>query len=226
MNNTVIAIDGPAGAGKSTVAKKIAEQLNFLYLDSGALFRAITYKVMKMGITIDDENSIIEIANNTKIEFIDNIVFLDGQDVNKEIRSNTINVNVSYVAKIPKVREIVVDIERSIASNRSVVVDGRDIGTTVFPDAFIKFYMIASVEERAKRRLKELNASSNNYAFEEIKNQIIERDNIDSNRSVSPLKKADDAILIVTDGKSIEQVVADMLYKISIKGEKNVIQNS
>lgn len=226
MNNTIIAIDGPAGAGKSTVAKKIANYLNFLYLDSGALFRAITYKVMKMGIAMDDEKNIIEIAKNAKIEFIDNIVFLDGQDVNNEIRSNAINVNVSYVAKIPKVREIVVDIERSIASDRNVVVDGRDIGTTVFPDAFIKFYMIASVEERAKRRLKDLNATSDKYTLEEIKNQIIKRDNIDSNRSVSPLKKADDAILIDTDGKSIEKVVDEMLHDIKLRGKMNVIQNS
>lgn len=226
MNNTIIAIDGPAGAGKSTVAKKIANYLNFLYLDSGALFRAITYKVMKMGIAMDDEKNIIEIAKNAKIEFIDNIVFLDGQDVNNEIRSNAINVNVSYVAKIPKVREIVVDIERSIASDRNVVVDGRDIGTTVFPDAFIKFYMIASVEERAKRRLKDLNATSDKYTLEEIKNQIIKRDNIDSNRSVSPLKKADDAILIDTDGKSIEKVVDEMLHDIKLRGKIDVIQNS
>lgn len=219
MNNIVIAIDGPAGAGKSTVAKIIAEQLNFLYLDSGALFRAITYKVMKMGITIDDEISIIQAAKSAIIEFLDDTVFLDGQDVNKEIRSNEINLNVSYIAKIPKVREIVVDIERSIACDRNVVVDGRDIGTTVFPDAFIKFYMIASVEERAKRRLIELNTSNKKYTLDEVKNQLIERDNIDSNRSVSPLKKADDAILIETDGKSIEQVVYEMLYEIKVKGE-------
>lgn len=219
MNNIVIAIDGPAGAGKSTVAKIIAEQLNFLYLDSGALFRAITYKVMKMGITIDDEISIIQAAKDAIIEFLDDTVFLDGQDVNKEIRSNEINLNVSYIAKIPKVREIVVDIERSIACDRNVVVDGRDIGTTVFPDAFIKFYMIASVEERAKRRLIELNTSNKKYTLDEVKNQLIERDNIDSNRSVSPLKKADDAILIETDGKSIEQVVYEMLYEIKVKGE-------
>lgn len=219
MNNIVIAIDGPAGAGKSTVAKIIAEQLNFLYLDSGALFRAITYKVMKMGITIDDEISIIQAAKSAIIEFLDDTVFLDGQDVNKEIRSNEINLNVSYIAKIPKVREIVVDIERSIACDRNVVVDGRDIGTTVFPDAFIKFYMIASVEERAKRRLMELNTSNKKYTLDEVKNQLIERDNIDSNRSVSPLKKADDAILIETDGKSIEQVVYEMLYEIKVKGE-------
>lgn len=219
MNNIVIAIDGPAGAGKSTVAKIIAEQLNFLYLDSGALFRAITYKVMKMGITIDDEISIIQAAKDAIIEFLDDTVFLDGQDVNKEIRSNEINLNVSYIAKIPKVREIVVDIERSIACDRNVVVDGRDIGTTVFPDSFIKFYMIASVEERAKRRLMELNTSNKKYTLDEVKNQLIERDNIDSNRSVSPLKKADDAILIETDGKSIEQVVYEMLYEIKVKGE-------
>lgn len=217
MNNIVIAIDGPAGAGKSTVAKIIAEQLNFLYLDSGALFRAITYKVMKMDIAIDDEISIIQAAKDAIIEFLDDTVFLDGQDVNKEIRSNEINLNVSYIAKIPKVREIVVDIERSIACDRNVVVDGRDIGTTVFPDAFIKFYMIASVEERAKRRLIELNTSNKKYTLDEVKNQLIERDNIDSNRSVSPLKKADDAILIETDGKSIEQVVYEMLYEIKVK---------
>lgn len=218
MNNIVIAIDGPAGAGKSTVAKKIAESLGYFYLDSGALFRAITYKVIEADIKIDDTHRIINAAMNSKLDFFENKVFLDGKDINDEIRNNLINSSVSYIAKIPEVREIIEQIQRNIASCRNVVVDGRDIGTIVFPNAFAKFYLTASIEERAKRRLKELKSSDKKYTLEEIKKQLVERDNIDSNRNVSPLKKADDAILIDTDGKSIEQVVSEILHEIRNKG--------
>lgn len=226
MNNKVIAIDGPAGVGKSTVAKKLAELLGFSYIDSGALFRAITYKAIRVGIDVNDFKNVIRVAKDSKIEFYDNKVFLDGQDINEEIRSNSINLSVSYVAKVPEVRKVIEDIQRNIALNRNVVVDGRDIGTTVFPNAFIKFYMIASVEERAKRRFNELVASDKKCAFEDIKNQIIERDTIDSNRIVSPLKKADDAILIDTNEKSIEQVVNEMLHEIKMRGNIDVVHNS
>ena len=169
MNNIVIAIDGPAGAGKSTVAKKIAESLGYFYLDSGALFRAITYKVIKMDIKSDDAFRIIKVAMDSKLDFVENKVFLDGKNINNEIRSNLINYSVSYIAKIPEVREIIEQIQRNIASSRNVVVDGRDIGTIVFPNAFAKFYLTASIEERAKRRFKELNSSDKKYTLEEIK---------------------------------------------------------
>jgi len=212
-----IAIDGPAGAGKSTVAKLLSKKIGFTYIDSGALFRAITLKVLKLGIDINDINSIIKHAENSKIDFINNSIYLDGIDVSKDIRDDIINKNVSYIAMIPEIRKIIVNIQRKIAKNKNVVVDGRDIGTTVFPDAFIKFYLTASVDERARRRYNQY-SDKTKYSIEDIKNQIIHRDYIDSNRESSPLKQADDAILIDTTGKNIDEVVEEMLYNISMKG--------
>ncbi|NLM44429.1 MAG: (d)CMP kinase [Clostridiales bacterium] len=217
MRFKAIAIDGPAGAGKSTVAKLLSKKIGFTYIDSGALFRAITLKVLKLGIDINDINSIIKHAENSKIDFINNSIYLDGIDVSKDIRDDIINKNVSYIAMIPEIRKIIVNIQRKIAKNKNVVVDGRDIGTTVFPDAFIKFYLTASVDERARRRYNQY-SDKTKYSIEDIKNQIIHRDYIDSNRESSPLKQADDAILIDTTGKNIDEVVEEMLYNISMKG--------
>ncbi len=212
--HTVIAIDGPAGAGKSTVAKIISQKLSYCYIDSGALFRAITLKVIKKAVDMKDINSIVNIAKNAEIDFYDEKTFLDGKDVSTDIRDNAVNLNVSYIAKIGKVRSIVEDLQKKIAIGKNVVVDGRDIGTTIFPNAQVKFFLIASVEERARRRLLELNSHKNLYNLDDIIDQISKRDEIDSNRDISPLKKADDAITIETDGKSIEEVVSEMLDKI------------
>jgi len=217
LNNKVIAVDGPAGAGKSTVAKKLSEIINFTYIDSGSMFRAITLKVIKEGIEIDDIDRIIYYANNSSIDFINNNIYLDGVNVSNEIRDSLVNAKVSHIAKIPKIREAIVIIQRRIARNKNVVVDGRDIGTTVFPHAFIKFYLTASVEERAKRRYNEL-VNKTQYSFEEVKNQILSRDYIDSHREASPLKQAEDAILIDTTGKNIDEVITELLYHISMNG--------
>jgi len=218
MESKVIAIDGPAGAGKSTVAKRLSVKLGYTHIDSGSLFRAITYMVIKSGIDINDIESIIHQAKNSSIDFINNNIYLNGMDISSDIRENAVNTKVSYIAMIPEVRDIVVNIQRKIAVNKNVVVDGRDIGTTVFPDAFIKFFLTASVEERAKRRYNEL-ADNENLTLEEVKKQIIQRDYIDSNREASPLRKAEDAILIDTSGKNVDEVVSEMLYYISIKGD-------
>lgn len=217
LNNKVIAIDGPAGAGKSTVAKKLSESINFTYIDSGSMFRAITLKVIKEGIEIDDVDRIIYYSNNSSIDFVNNNIYLDGVNVSNEIRDSLVNAKVSHIAKIPKIREAIVIIQRRIARNKNVVVDGRDIGTTVFPHAFIKFYLTASVEERAMRRYNEL-SNRNQYSLEEVKNQIISRDYIDSHRETSPLKQAEDAILIDTTGKNIDEVITELLYHISMNG--------
>lgn len=222
MGFNAIAIDGPAGAGKSTVAKMLSEKIGYTYIDSGSLFRAITLKIIRLGIDINDVEKIILHAKNSSIDYINNRIYLDGVDVSEDIRDNIINTTVSYIAMIQEIRDIVVDIQRSIASNKNVVVDGRDIGTTVFPKAFIKFFLTASVEERAKRRYNEL-ADKNNHTLEEIKKQIIKRDFIDANREASPLRQAEDAILIDTTGKSIDEVVSEMLYYISIKGNDNFV---
>lgn len=212
--NVVIAIDGPAGAGKSTVAKRIADALSYFYIDSGSLFRAITFKVIQSDLDMNDINGIIKLARNTTIDFSNNKVFLDGIDVNGKIRSDIVNSNVSHIAKISEVRDIIADIQRNIALKKNVVVEGRDIGTTIFPNAAFKFFLVASVEERARRRLLEMNSSGSNYSLEEVMEQISKRDIIDSNRAVSPLRKAEDATIIDTDGKSIDDVVNEILFNI------------
>jgi len=212
-----IAIDGPAGAGKSTVAKILSKKIGFTYIDSGALFRAITLKILKLGIDVNDVDNIIKHAKNAKVDFIENSIYLDGIDVSKEIRDDIVNKTVSYIAMIPEIREIIANIQREIAKTKNVVVDGRDIGTTVFPDAFAKFFLTASVDERARRRYNQY-LDKTKYSLEDIKNQIIHRDYIDSNRESSPLKQADDAILIDTTNRSIDEVIEEILYHIFIKG--------
>lgn len=217
MKFKAIAIDGPAGAGKSTVAKILSKKIGFTYIDSGALFRAITLKILKLGIDVNDVDNIIKHAKNAKVDFIENSIYLDGIDVSKEIRDDIVNKTVSYIAMIPEIREIIANIQREIAKTKNVVVDGRDIGTTVFPDAFAKFFLTASVDERARRRYNQY-LDKTKYSLEDIKNQIIHRDYIDSNRESSPLKQADDAILIDTTNRSIDEVIEEILYHISMKG--------
>ena len=216
MNNLVIAVDGPAGAGKSTIAKIIAKDLNINYIDTGAMYRAITYKCLSNNVDINNEEAIKEIAKQTDIDFKDNNIYLDGKIVNDEIRTIEVSNNVSNVAKIKEVRFLMVDVQREIGKRNSVILDGRDIGSYVFPNADYKFFLIATPEERGKRRHKELTEKGYEVSLEEIINDIIRRDEIDSNREFAPLVKAEDAIEIDTTGKSIEQVVQSVIEKINI----------
>ncbi len=216
MNNLVIAVDGPAGAGKSTIAKIIAKNLNINYIDTGAMYRAITYKCLSNNIDINNEEDIKKIAKETDIDFKNNNIYLDGNIVNDEIRTIEVSNNVSNVAKIKEVRYLMVDVQREIGKRNSVILDGRDIGSYVFPNADYKFFLIATPEERGKRRHKELTEKGYEVSLEEIINDIIKRDEIDSNREFAPLVKAQDAIEIDTTGKSIEQVVQSVIEKINI----------
>ena len=156
MNNLVIAIDGPAGAGKSTIAKIIARELNINYIDTGAMYRAVTLKCLQHGVNIENEAEVIELAKKTDIDFKDNNIYLDNQIVNEEIRTIEVTNNVSNVAKIKEVRYLMVDVQREIGTRNSVILDGRDIGSYVFPNADYKFFLIATPQERGSRRYKEL----------------------------------------------------------------------
>ncbi len=216
MKNLVIAVDGPAGAGKSTIAKIIAKDLNINYIDTGAMYRAITYKCLSNNIDINNEEAVKEIAKQTDIDFKDNNIYLDGKIVNDEIRTIEVSNNVSNVAKIKEVRYLMVDVQREIGKRNSVILDGRDIGSYVFPNADYKFFLVATPEERGKRRHKELIEKGYEVSLEEIISDIIRRDEIDSNREFAPLVKAEDAIEIDTTGKGIEQVVQSVIEKINI----------
>ncbi|WP_278547828.1 (d)CMP kinase [Paraclostridium bifermentans] len=214
MKNLVIAVDGPAGAGKSTIAKIVADKMNINYIDTGAMYRAITYKVLQSGIDINNENEVIEIAKKSDIDFKDNNIYLDGKILKEEIRTPEVSHNVSNVAQIKDVRYLMVDVQRDIGNKSSVILDGRDIGSYVFPNADYKFFLVASSKERGERRYKELIKKGYNTTLEEVINDVIRRDEIDSNREFAPLVKANDAIEINTTGKSIDKVVESVIDKI------------
>ena len=216
MKNLVIAVDGPAGAGKSTIAKLIADKLNINYIDTGAMYRAITYKCLQNNIDINNEEEVINIAKDCEIDFRDNNIYLNGEILKDEIRTMEVSNNVSNVAKIKEVRYLMVDVQRNIGKVSSVILDGRDIGSYVFPNADYKFFLVATPEERGKRRYKELVNKGYDVNLEEIINDIIKRDEIDSNREFAPLIKAEDAIEIDTTGKNIDEVVESVLSNINI----------
>ena len=201
-----IAIDGPAGSGKSTVAKKIAEKLNIIYIDTGAMYRAITLKLKDI-----DKKYYQEACNNTNIEFINNKIFLDGKDVSLQIRSEEISKLTSDISKIDFVRKKLVSIQKEIADKNSVVMEGRDITTVVLPDADYKFYLNASPEIRAKRRTLQLKEKGLNADYKEIIRDIKKRDNNDIKRENSPLKVADDAIVIDSSNLTAEEAIEIIL---------------
>lgn len=205
----IIAIDGPSGAGKSTVAKLLSIELGFEYIDTGSMYRALAYKAYKNNKDINEKN-IADMLENTKIEYIDNNIFLDGENVDKLIRDETISKLASKVSAIKIVREKLVELQRKIAENKNVVLEGRDIGTVVFPNADFKFYITASIEERAKRRFEQLAANNITGNYESILTDMENRDKNDSTRLFSPLKMAEDAILIDTSHMDIPAVVKEI----------------
>ncbi|SFD73037.1 cytidylate kinase [Bacillus sp. OV194] len=214
-----IAIDGPAGAGKSTVAKLVADKLSYIYIDTGAMYRALTYKALCSKSDLHDGSMLQSLLKETNIELEitgdGQAVILDGSDVSKEIRSSDVTNNVSFVATPQEVREEMVRRQQELASEGGVVMDGRDIGTHVMPDAELKVFLIASVEERAKRRYDENKSKGYETDLEKLKEEISLRDKRDSEREFAPLKKADDAIELDTTSMSIQDVVNEILHLVS-----------
>ena len=219
----IIAIDGPAGSGKSTIAKLVALELGFEYLDTGAMYRMVTLRLVNKKISLEDIRSIEKELKNMKIDILNNSFFLNNVDVTDEIRTPIVSENVSKVAKIKEIRYKMVELQREISKSKNTILDGRDIGTVVFPNAEIKIYLIADEVERAKRRYSELKNNSE-ISFEDVLKNIVERDRIDSTRVESPLKKAEDAIEIDTTGNTIEEVKEKILQEIEEYRNENLNQ--
>lgn len=210
-----VTVDGPAGAGKSTIAKELAKRLGFSYIDTGAMYRALTFKAMQVSIDLNDEQKLVELAGQTTIDLVNSpngiIVNLDGQDVSSEIRSVEVTNNTFYIARAPRVRQIMVKWQRSMGLRKNVVIEGRDVGTVVFPNADYKFYLDADLDERSNRRIKELREKGKIVEADILKEEMRQRDHKDLNREAGPLKRADDAILIDSTHLTIEQVVEKIL---------------
>ena len=211
----IVAVDGPAGSGKGTVTKKIEEELGFLNLDTGATYRCVALQTLREGLKLENEKEIIEIANSIDIK-IDNtgdkdIILLNGEDVSKEIRTKEVTAIVSQISSIIPVRERMVDVQRSLAKGKNVIVEGRDIGTVVFPNADVKIYLDASEEIRAKRRYDENVQNGIDTTYEEVLENVKMRDYNDMHKPYGALKKADDAIVVDSTNLSIEEVVEKII---------------
>ena len=203
----VVAIDGPAGSGKGTVAKILASKCNLMYIDTGAMYRAIAFLALQNNIDIKDEEKIVELAKNAEIDFKDEKIYLNGIDVSKEIRTMEVTNIVSPISSIVKLREILVDLQRKIAGNNDVIMEGRDITTVVFPNADYKFYLDASLDERANRRYKENKEKGMDVTLESIKKSIEKRDYNDMHKEVGSLTRTEDSIYIDSTNLTIEEVV-------------------
>lgn len=206
-----VAIDGPAGAGKSTISKKVAKMLELEYIDTGAMYRAITYKIIRDNVNIDDERALQALLDSTQIDFENNHIVLDGNNVDNLIRDQKINENVSNVASVKAIRLWLVEKQRAIAENKNVIMDGRDIGTYVLPKASVKIFLTASAAERGRRRYEELIIKGEKVTLKEIIESIEKRDYIDSHREFAPLKQADDAIILDSTELGIDDVVEEII---------------
>lgn len=217
--NIIITIDGPAGAGKTTVAKEVAKRLGFLYLDTGAMYRAITLKALNEGITVEEEEKLVEMIKETiliakKDEKKGMRIWVDGEEVTDKIRTEEVTNNIWWVCRVKAVREKMKKLQREIGSDGKIVVEGRDIGTVVFPKAPYKFYLDASIDERAKRRWLEQKNKGMKSDVKKIKQDIEKRDKSDMERELAPLKKAEDAVHVDTTGRSIKEIVETIIKRV------------
>ena len=215
----VVTIDGPAGAGKSTVAKALAKKLGVAFMDTGAMYRALTVKALREGVGLEDEAALVKLAHATKIELIDEPgkplkVLLDGRDVSEDIRSQEVTKMTYFIAKAPGVREVMVNWQRLMGEQRPIVGEGRDLGTVVFPNASHKFYLDADVKVRCQRRADELRAKGQPVDDKILVKDVADRDQKDLTRKVGPLKKADDAVYVDSTSLTVDQVVALMARRI------------
>lgn len=209
-----VAVDGPSGAGKSTIAKLVAKKLGIDYIDTGAMYRAVGYKMNKEGVPFEECDELKAMLDDTDIDFVSGDIILDGEIVNTLIRTSEVSQMASKCSALPMVREKLVEIQRNMGARKSVIMDGRDIGTNVLKDAEYKFFLTASAEERAERRHKELIEKGEDITFEEVLRDIQQRDHNDMTRALNPLKKADDALEVDSTGLDIEQVTEALLKEI------------
>lgn len=219
MRPLVIAIDGPSGAGKGTVARAIAAQLGYRHIDSGAMYRAVGWKAIRDGVPLEDEAAVTALAEGSRIDVSSTHVTIDGVDVTREIRTPDIDRAAAGVARLPLVRSVLVEQQRQMGINGAIVMEGRDIGTVVFPDADVKLYLDASPEERARRRAHDPAHTGVPAAVADVATLLTQRDELDRTRAASPLYAAPDAILVDTTGKDIAAVVREVMALIRAKGE-------
>ena len=219
MGKLIIAIDGPSGAGKGTVARAIADALGYRHVDSGAMYRAVGWKALQDDIPIDDEAALEALAERSRIVVTDSRIAIDDADVTREIRTPAIDRAAASVARLPSVRSVLVRLQRELGNGGGIVMEGRDIGTVVFPDADVKIYLDASPEERARRRASDPAHAGMPAAVADVAKMMTERDRSDSTRTASPLYAAPDAIVVDTTGKNVEEVVRDVLAVVRRKSE-------
>jgi cytidylate kinase len=220
VSGLIIAIDGPSAAGKSTLAKRLAREFGFTYLDTGAMYRALALKVLREGIDIDNDEMLTELIGRTEIDLLETEsklqVVLDGEDVSELIRTPEVSQMASKASALKSVRQWMLILQRTLGQRGDVVAEGRDIGTVVFPDAEVKIYLDASAQERARRRVEELRRAGRQVSLDETLREMVERDKRDSERALAPLRKADDAVAIdssALDAEALAQTVMDEIRK-------------
>jgi cytidylate kinase len=214
-NLTIITIDGPAGAGKSTVARLVAQKLSYLHLDTGGMYRAITWQALHEKVDLEDESALTELAKRTRLELVPDDhgmrVFANGRDITDEIRSPEVTENIWHIDRVQGVRDVMGQLQREMGRAGRIVAEGRDMGTVIFPQAACKVYLDASVDERARRRVRDLQQRGVNASLEEVKRDILARDEKTLNREIAPLRQAEDAVRIDTTHLSIDEVVKKIL---------------